>query len=172
MSSNRRHNILSKLLKKSSTSQDKQYFPFSPSPFIILVRFCTLHPSLVSLPPLQLFAFIICLYSVSMHFTLPRARARARVNTDEWGEGEHPIRWPTSVRGLHLRPFRPRGSLLTRTTRKPSTHDFSPLPSWSNCIDNDDLTGHYSALWASRFLGLHWVLSSLYKTIPRIYDRE
>lgn len=144
MSSNQRHNIPSKFLKKSSTSQDKQYFPFSTSPFIILVRFCMLHP-LVFLPPLQLFAFI-CLYSVSMYFTLPRARARGRVNIDGRGEGEHPIWWPTSVRGLHLRPFRPRGSLLTRTTRKPSTHDFSPSLSRSNCIDNDDLTGHYSAL--------------------------
>lgn len=64
--------IPSKLLKKSNTSQDKQYSPFSLFPFIILVRFSIPPP----LPPLQLFAFIICLYSVSMHFTLPRARAR------------------------------------------------------------------------------------------------
>lgn len=121
MSSNRRHNIFPpKLLKKSSTSQDKQYFLLRLSLFSSASARST--PPLVSLPPLQLFAFIICLYSVSMHFTLPRARAW---DTDGRGEGEHPIRWPTSVRGLHLRPFRPRGSLLTRTTRKPSTHDFS-----------------------------------------------
>lgn len=121
MSSNRRHNIFPpKLLKKSSTSQDKQYF--IPSPFIILVRFCTLHPPLSLFPRFNYSPSS----SVSILFrcTLP-SHVRARVNTDGRGEGEHPIRWPTSVRGLHLRPFRPRGSLLTRTTRKPSTHDFS-----------------------------------------------
>lgn len=121
MSSNRRHNIFPpKLLKKSNTSQDKQYFLLRLSLFS--------SASARSTPPLSLFPRFnyspSSSVSILFRCTLP-SHVRARVNTDGRGEGEHPIRWPTSVRGLHLRPFRPRGSLLTRTTRKPSTHDFS-----------------------------------------------
>lgn len=124
MSSNRRHNIFPpKLLKKSSTSQDKQYFLLRLSLFSSASARST--P-----PPLSLFPRFnyspSSSVSILFRCTLP-SHVRARVNTDGRGEGEHPIRWPTSVRGLHLRPFRPRGSLLTRTTRKPSTHDFSSL---------------------------------------------
>lgn len=89
MSSNRRHNIFPpKLLKKSNTSQDKQYFLLRLSLFSSASARSP--PPLVSLPPLQLFAFIICLYSVSMHFTLPRARARKHRRTG-WGRAPHTV---------------------------------------------------------------------------------